>query len=236
MDGLTLQASLDAVKRRVAQAARKSGREPGEICLVGVSKLQPLEKIETLLSLGQSDFGENYVQEWLEKSEKLASFSSGEPEVPRWHLIGPLQSNKVKFVVGKCELIQSVDRLSLAEEISKIALQRQCVQDILIQVRIGQEQTKSGVDPGGGLELAGEATKLSGVRVRGMMVLPPMTEVEAEARRYLREAKGLFDSWKVQLSDFSILSIGTSHDFEWAIEEGSNMVRVGTILFGSRPL
>ncbi|MBX9766691.1 MAG: YggS family pyridoxal phosphate-dependent enzyme [Bdellovibrionales bacterium] len=233
MDGVSLPQSFDAVKIRVAEAAKKSGRQPEDICLVAVSKLQPLEKIETLGGLGQRDFGENYVQEWLEKSQH---FSIRKEFVPRWHLIGPLQRNKVKFVVGKCELIQSVDRLSLAEEISEVALEKKCVQDVLIQVRIGDELTKSGADPADALVLALAAEKLKGIRVRGMMVLPPMTEVEAEARLFLKEAKGLFDSWKNQLADFSILSIGTSHDFSWAIEEGSNMVRVGTILFGSRPV
>ena len=219
------------VQERIARAAARSGRKPNEVRLVAVSKLQSVDKISHAVTLGQMDFGENYVQEWLKKKDEL---SGAHDFKLRWHLIGPLQRKKVKLVVGQCDLIQSVDRLELAQEISKVAVERGVLQDVLIQIHIGNEATKHGVNPQRSMGVLEQMASLSGIRICGMMVLPPIGANESEARGFLRESRGIFDRLKGVGTDFSILSMGTSHDFEWAIEEGATMVRVGTVIFGGR--
>lgn len=218
-------------QKRVALAAARVGRSSGDIRLIAVSKFQSVEKIANAAAAGQLEFGENYVQEWLRKKEYF--LQRGMSEL-RWHLIGPLQRNKVRFVVGQCELIQSVDRIDLAQEIAKVALEKKLLQDVLMQVRVGNEPTKHGVPLDRASDFLERTGALPGLRVRGMMVLPPLAATEVEARGFLRNSRELFDRLKVSRKDFSILSMGTSHDFEWAIEEGATMVRVGTVIFGSR--
>ncbi|MBX9768995.1 MAG: YggS family pyridoxal phosphate-dependent enzyme [Bdellovibrionales bacterium] len=226
-----IKISYEDVKKRIAAAAARSGRHATDIQLVAVSKLQPLEKIQSLIDFGQGHFGENYVQEWMEKSDLLS-----EKHTVHWHLIGPLQRNKVKLIVGNCDLIHSVDRWEIAQEISKIALAKKITQPLLVQIKIGGEESKHGVLPEEANTLLSRISRLPGVLLRGMMTLPPLETNEHSSRRSLKEAKALFDRWNKEFKDFDTLSMGTSHDFEWAIEEGSNMVRVGTILFGSRPV
>jgi MAF protein len=236
---------LNKVREIISSAARRSGRSKDSVQLIAVSKTKPIAMIEEAMRAGQFSFGENYVQEAVQKVESL----------PRadWHFIGSLQTNKVKQVVGRFSLIHSVDRLRLAEEISRQAMQLNIVQDVLVQVQIGDEATKRGSALSDASELIRAVIALPGVRVRGIMSLPPLTDDETLARKRFAELRDAFHRWRQECfvrvptaplasespvhsqSDvFTELSMGTSSDFEWAILEGATMVRVGTSIFGER--
>lgn len=222
--------NLHQIQSRILQATKKSA-VPHDVTLIAVSKLQPLERLVALGNSGFFRFGENYVQELIEKDEAWPLATR-----PEWHLIGPLQTNKVKFVVGKVSLIHTVDRTELAETLSRRAQSLGVTQDILIQIKIGNEETKHGILPENAEHLCQMAESLPGIRIRGLMTLPPLTENESQARVWFRELVAIQNrlSSKVK-SNLQILSMGTSGDFELAVEEGATLVRVGTAIFGERP-
>ncbi len=199
--------------------------------LVAVSKTKSAEEILKLYSLGQRDFGENYVQELAEKYEQL-------PKDIQWHFIGHLQSNKVKYIAPFVSLIHSVDSLKLLKEIEKQGKKNDRVVDCLLQVHIAKEETKFGMNEEELEELAG--TNLSAyknIRVLGMMGMASFTDDVKKVRSEFKFLKSLFDKYSKQSNDnfeFSILSMGMSADYQVAIEEGSNMVRIGSLLFGER--
>ncbi|WP_413613003.1 YggS family pyridoxal phosphate-dependent enzyme [Bdellovibrio sp. HCB-110] len=205
---------------------------PAEI--LAVSKLQSEEKIRELYHEGQRHFGENYVQEALEKIEHLQDLKD-----VQWHLIGHLQKNKAKLVVGKFALIHSVDSLELAETLSRQCESKKVEQNILIQVNLAHEETKSGFDKESLLKGWKSLTALSHLNIFGLMTMPPLTEEGQEVRLYFRELRELKDSLTSQTDlkrhPLTELSMGTSHDFKVAVEEGATIVRLGTILFGERP-
>lgn len=227
---MSIAENLKDVCHRIEQAAAKSGRSAGDVRLIAVSKTKPIVMIEEALRAGQKSFGENYVQEAVEKIVALPAAD--------WHFIGSLQTNKVKQVVGRFSLIHSVDRVRLAEEISKAAVRMNVVQDILIEVNVGGEETKHGVALAELTEVVKVIRELSGVRVRGLMSLPPLTDDERVARGYFRSLRAaraaLQKDFFPQEIYFTELSMGTSGDFELAIEEGATMVRIGTTIFGAR--
>ncbi|WP_374077381.1 YggS family pyridoxal phosphate-dependent enzyme [Bdellovibrio bacteriovorus] len=205
---------------------------PAEI--LAVSKLQSEEKIRELYHEGQRHFGENYVQEALEKIEHLQDLKD-----IQWHLIGHLQKNKAKLVVGKFALIHSVDSLELAETLSRQCESKKVEQNILIQVNLAHEETKSGFDKESLLKGWKSLTALPHLNIFGLMTMPPLTEEGQEVRLYFRELRELKDSLTSQTDlkrhPLTELSMGTSHDFKVAVEEGATIVRLGTILFGERP-
>lgn len=202
--------------------------------ILAVSKLQSEEKIRELYQEGQKHFGENYVQEALEKIEHLHDLKD-----VQWHLIGHLQKNKAKLVVGKFALIHSVDSLQLAETLSRQCENKKVEQNILIQVNLAHEETKSGFDKEGLLKCWKSLTTLPHLNIFGLMTMPPLTEEGQEVRLYFRELRELKDSLTSQTDlkrhPLTELSMGTSHDFKVAAEEGATIVRLGTILFGERP-
>lgn len=206
-----------------------------QVRLVAVSKQQSLAAIRQMYDLGQRDFGENYVQELLSKQSEL-------PEDIRWHFIGHLQRNKVKQIIPFISLIHSVDRLSLLQEIQKQAASAGRVVDVLLQVRIAQEETKYGMSTKDLMALLEtyEASKeqWSSVRIRGLMGMATFTEDQEQIRKEFMEIKNLMtliqESHFLFQSDFSICSMGMSSDYPLAIECGSNMVRMGSLLFGAR--
>ena len=219
--------NLAEVRRRIAAAAHRAGRDPAAVRLVAVSKTMPLELIRQAVAAGQRLFGENYLQEAQPKIEALGQAAS-------WHFIGHLQSKKAKAVVALCELIHGVDRLKLAQALDAAAAQMGKVQDILMQVNLAEEATKSGVAPEAAPELLREISHLPHLRLMGLMTMPPFLAPEA-VRPYFRALRELRD----RLTDLSgqplpELSMGMSGDFEVAIEEGATLVRVGTAIFGSR--
>ena len=195
------------------------------ITLVAVSKTKPIEDILELYNLGHRDFGENYVQELAEKAEKL-------PNDIRWHFIGHLQTNKVKSIVPFIYLIHGVDSLKLLKEIDKQAEKNKRVIDCLLQVHIAQEETKFGFDE---TELLNsELKQFSNVRIKGLMGMASLTDDINKIRIEFKSLKILFEKLKTQNPELSILSMGMSADYKIAIEEGSNMVRIGSLLFGER--
>ena len=220
---IDISANLEHVRQRIASAAERAGRRPGDVLLIGVSKTVDVERIRRAVEAGVPALGENRVQE---AKGKIATL--GHP-VP-WHLIGHLQTNKAKDAVQLFDVIHSLDRLELATECDRRARAAGRVVDALIEVNVGGETAKSGVAPDAVADLLDRVAKLGSVHVRGLMTIPPIGETEAtrgwfRALRKLGERHGLPE-----------LSMGMSADFEVAIEEGATMVRVGTAIFGPRPV
>jgi len=214
---------------RVAQAAARSGRKGEEIRLIAVGKTKPVELIREAIEAGLAVFGENYVQE---AEEKIRAFPQAE-----WHFIGKLQRNKVKKAVSLFSWIQTVDSLSLLEEISRRAGEAGKVLPVLAEVNLAGEESKAGLDPGALAELIEAAPGLPGISLRGLMAIPPWTEDPEESRPYFVRLRGLLAECVSRGGAgpaMTELSMGMSNDFEAAIEEGATMVRVGTAIFGSR--
>ena len=215
---------LAAVRKRVQEAAARAGRAPESVTLLAVSKTKSEAQIREAYAAGQRDFGENYVQELCAKAAALADLAD-----IRWHLIGPLQRNKVKQVVPLAALIHTVDRLALAEEIEKRASTVGVI-PVLIEVYVSGEASKAGCSPEEAPALAERIREMGHLSLRGLMTIPPDTEDREEARPYFARLAALRD----RISGLTELSMGMSHDFEIAIAEGATIVRVGTAIFGSR--
>jgi PLP dependent protein len=220
---LDIPANLERVRERVARAAERAGRKPEDVLLIGVSKVVEVERIRAALAAGLGALGENRVQEAKAKVAEL-----GRP-VP-WHLIGHLQTNKVKDALPLFDLIQSLDRLELAHELERRAAAQGRVVEALLQVNVASEASKGGFAPDAVSEALDTIGTLSHVRVRGLMAIPPEVERAEESRPWFRRLREMAD--KHGLRD---RSMGMSGDFEVAIEEGATMVRVGTAIFGPRP-
>jgi pyridoxal phosphate enzyme (YggS family) len=228
--GSSIVENLDEVLAKIATAATRSKRAAADVHLVAVSKTKPLELIDEAYTAGQICFGENYVQELINKVEARPDYD--------WHFIGSLQTNKVKQVVGRVNMIHSVDREKLLQAIAKTVLAG-TPQKILLQVHIGDEQTKSGVSEAELEPLLQQALQLPTVEVCGLMALPPLFENESSARACFSQLRQMFERCQQSLvgeqrRKFCALSMGTSHDYEWAILEGATHVRVGTAIFGAR--
>lgn len=218
---------LEAISERIAAAAARAGRKKEDILLVGVTKTMPAELINLAAECGLRDFGENRVQEYRAKQAEVGF------DV-RWHIIGRLQTNKAKYIAGRVHLIHSVDSLRLAHELSRQAVKAGRSQDILIEVNIGGEDSKGGVAPSELSGLCRDIAPLPGLKVRGLMTIPPQS---GDARRFFAAMYQLFiDTADKKIDNISMdyLSMGMSGDFETAIEEGANIIRVGTALFGER--
>ena len=225
-----IKENLEQVEQKIAAACQRAGRKREEVTLVAVSKTKPLEAVEEVLDLGILEFGENKVQEMMEKQEHIKS-------PVHWHMIGHLQTNKVKYIVDKVVLIHSVDSLKLAAQIQKEAEKKNVVVDILIEVNIAGEETKFGVTKEETIPLIEEISKFPNVHVCGLMTSAPFVEDPEEDRQYFRELYQLFVDIKEKTLDnidMKILSMGMTNDYEVAIEEGSTMVRIGTAIFGAR--
>ena len=210
---------------KVAYHEINEGLRLSGISLVAVSKTKPVEDILELYNYGHRDFGENYVQELVEKAEKL-------PDDLRWHFIGHLQTNKVKFIIPFIYLIHGVDSLRLLKEINKQAEKNKRIIDCLLQVHIAQEETKFGFDESELLSL--ELKQFANVKIKGLMGMASLTDDINKIRIEFKSLKTLFEKLKTQNPELSILSMGMSADYKIALEEGSNMVRIGSLLFGER--
>jgi pyridoxal phosphate enzyme (YggS family) len=222
---------LKQVMDRIRSAAEACGRDPGEVRLVAVSKTVPAARVEEALAAGVTDLGENYIQEAREKRHLLSSYPAS------WHFIGRLQSNKAKYAVKIFDLIHSVDRLKLAQELDKQAAKMEKVQPILIQVNIAGEETKSGVREADLLSLIRETALLENVGVKGLMTMPPYFDDPEAARPFFAELRRLRDRIQEEGMpgvDMTELSMGMTGDFTAAIEEGATLVRIGTAIFGER--
>lgn len=225
-----IAANIARIRARIAAACLRVGRNPAEVRLIAVSKVKPAQQIDAAFACGQQLFGESYVQEFRDKSPAVQS-------PVEWHFLGGLQSNKVKYLRGKLAMIHSVDRLSLAAEISR---QWQKIEQniaILLQVNIGDEQQKSGCAPDELAALAKQVAELPNLQLRGLMCLPPHDDDPEQARPYFRRLRDLAEQLNQQQLpgvNLTELSMGMSDDFEVAVEEGATLVRVGTAIFGER--
>ncbi|QNM05525.1 YggS family pyridoxal phosphate-dependent enzyme [Qiania dongpingensis] len=225
-----LKDNLEAVEKRVLAACERAGRSRESVRLIAVSKTKPVEMLEEIMNCGVKDFGENKVQEMCSKTEEIT-------EPLRWHLIGHLQRNKVKYIVDKAYMIHSVDSVRLAREIQKEAEKHRVVCQVLIEVNIGGEETKDGVPKEEAAALIREIAAFPNVRVKGLMTIAPPVEDPEEARGYFKEMRALFETIKAEKIpgvEMEELSMGMTGDFEVAIEEGATMIRVGTAIFGAR--
>ena len=217
----TITDNFRNVNERIASAASRAGREYSDITLVAVTKKQSVTAILEALSAGATDIGENYVQETADKHESVPSV--------RWHLLGHLQSNKAKVAVTLFDLVQSVDSLKLARALGVQAQTSGKEQKILLQVHLGDEETKFGLLPQTVADSAVEIAELPGVILQGLMGIAPNG---VEPRPYFQQLRALFDA--LPAKDAQILSMGMTGDFEAAIEEGATLVRIGTAIFGPR--
>jgi pyridoxal phosphate enzyme (YggS family) len=222
-----LSENLSAVRATIDAAARRSGRDPREVTLVAVTKTFPLGVLELALGAGLVDLGENRAQELREKAAVLG-------ERPLWHFIGNLQTNKVRSVVGVAKLIHSVDRFGLAEAIGRRAASMGITQDVLLEVNVSGEPTKHGVEMGASLHLANEVAGIDGVRLRGVMTMAPLSVDPESARPHFAELKALSERLRADLPEADLISMGMTHDYAVAVEEGATHVRVGQALFGPR--
>ncbi len=217
------------ILKRIDTAAKKINKRREDITLLAATKTVDVDVINHAISCGIDYIGENKVQEFLSKEKDYAPVHR--------HFIGHLQTNKVKDIVGKVELIHSVDSLKLAKEISKQSVKKGCVTDILLEVNIGKEESKSGFLEEQISIAAAEISELEGICIRGLMAIPPMCESPEGNRKYFQKMHNLFLDIKAQKldnSNINILSMGMSDDFEVAISEGATLVRLGTALFGRR--
>lgn len=225
-----IKENISIVRENIKNACNKAGRACDEVTLIAVSKTKPVEALMEAYEAGCRDFGENKVQELLDKYEQL-------PGDIRWHMIGHLQRNKVKYIVGKVALIHSVDSLRLAEEISKEAVKRNVTADILVEVNVAGEESKFGTTTKDAMELVEKIAALPGIFVKGLMTIAPYVEKEEENRQHfvnLRQLSVDIKNKNIDNVSMEILSMGMTGDYRTAIEEGATYVRVGTGIFGDR--
>lgn len=225
-----IKENIAKVQENIKNACIKSGRDVSEVTLIAVSKTKPIEAIYEAMACGMKDFGENKVQEMCDKIETIN-------EPLNWHLIGHLQTNKVKYIIGRTCLIHSVDSLHLAEKIQDEAAKKNVHADILVQVNVANETTKFGLSTDETIDMIEQIAKLPNVHIQGLMTIAPFVDDPEDNRQIFREMKQLSVDIKGKNIDnvnMNILSMGMTGDYEVAIEEGATMVRVGTGIFGER--
>lgn len=225
-----LKDQLQEVEKRIQAACDRAGRKREEVTLIAVSKTKPVETLQEAYDLGVRIFGENKVQELTAKYEAL-------PKDIHWHMIGHLQTNKVKYIIDKAELIHSVDSLKLAETIEKEAAKHDLIADILVEVNVAEEESKFGMKMEEVITFVEKVSAFPHVRVRGLMTIAPFVEDPEENRSIFADLHKLYIDIKKKNHDndtVSVLSMGMTNDYEVAIEEGATMVRVGTGIFGAR--
>ena len=225
-----IKENLSEVEQRICDACRRAGRDRNEVTLIAVSKTKPVSMLQEAYDVGIRQFGENKVQEMMDKYDVL-------PKDIHWHMIGHLQRNKVKYLIGKSYLIHSVDSLRLAEEISNQSVKHEVVTDILIEVNIAGEESKFGISREEAIQLVNDVSKLPNIHICGLMTIAPFVENPEDNRVYFKQIKELsvdIAAKKMDNVDMRILSMGMTGDYEVAIEEGATMVRVGTGIFGER--
>ena len=217
--------NLQAVLQRIARAARDAGRDPAEVTLLAVSKTHPAALVEQAMAAGQRAFGENYVQEAVEKMDAV----KGSPHLPEWHLIGPLQSNKTRIVAERFQWVHTLDREKTARRLSEQRPASAPPLNVLVQVNVSREASKSGISMEETPSLVRQISSLPKLRLRGLMAIP---EPSAPRARF-HEVRDLYEKLKGEFG-FDTLSMGMSDDMETAIAEGATMVRIGTAIFGER--
>ena len=226
-----MKENLELIKKRIADAATDCGRDPETVRLVAVSKMVDADRMAEAIDAGAVILGENYIQEARDK------FNAMNDRPVQWHFIGHLQSNKAKYAVRIFDLIHSVDSLKLAKALDKEARKCGKVQEILVQVNISREETKSGIAETDAVELVAKISQLVNIRVKGLMTMPPFFDAPEQARPFFRQLARLRDrivDHKIPGVKMDELSMGMTGDFEVAIKEGATLVRIGTAIFGAR--
>ena len=225
-----LKENLTKVEENIQKACDKAGRKRSEVTLIAVSKTKPVEMLQEIYNEGIREFGENKVQEMCEKMELM-------PQDIKWNMIGHLQTNKVKYIIGKTSLIHSVDSLKLAEEIQKQAVKHDVTVDILVEVNIANEESKFGISKDETIQMVRDIAKLDHLKIKGLMTIAPFVENPEDNRLYFREIKQLsvdINNQNIDNVSMDVLSMGMTGDYMVAIEEGATMVRIGTGIFGER--
>lgn len=225
-----IRENMEAVNKRIEKACLTAGRNREAVTLIAVSKTKPVELLREAYDAGARDFGENKVQELQDKIPQL-------PGDIRWHMIGHLQRNKVKYIVDKVYMIHSVDSLRLAEEISREAVKKEVTVKILLEVNVAEEESKFGTTTEEAASLAEQVAVLPGIQIMGLMTIAPYTENPEENRKYFKKLKQLsvdIEGKNIDNVSMNVLSMGMTGDFEAAVEEGATYVRVGTGIFGER--
>ncbi len=236
MDELEIQGlrqRIEVVKGDIARIAAEAGRAPEDITLIGVSKVFPWEYAAEAFKAGLMDLGENKVQDLTAKIDELQSIGLE----PRWHMIGTLQKNKVKYLIGKTHLIHSVNTVELAEEISKRSVCNNVITDILLQVNVSGEESKHGFAPEETKAAIEKIGAMDGIRLKGMMTMAPIEQYEGQARSVFADTYKLWEdmrSYVPSVEEWNILSMGMSQDYVSAIKEGATHIRIGTAIFGDR--
>ena len=227
---------LAEVRARIDAACAQAGRAPGEVALLAVSKTFPAEDVAALAAAGQRAFGENYVQEGIDKIERCAARLAGRPEsLPQWHFIGPLQSNKTRPVAERFDWVHSIERDKIARRLNEQRPADLAPLQVCLQVNVSGEASKSGCDPADAPALAHAVAALPRLRLRGLMAIPEASESVAQQRAAFAALRELYERLCAEGVVLDTLSMGMSADLEAAVAEGATMVRVGTALFGTRP-
>lgn len=222
-------ANIQQIRNDIVNTCIKVGRKPEEIKLIAVTKTIDIDRMNEVVSYNVKDVGENRVQEIQEKFDMVSGVN--------WHMIGHLQTNKVKYIIDKVKLIHSLDRLSLATEINSRAKQNNLQMEALIQVNVAREDTKYGLDVKDAHDFIKKIVELNYVKIKGLMTIAPYTQNPEEVRKYFKELKNLFEEIRIKNYagvEMKYLSMGMTNDYKIAIEEGSNVIRVGTAVFGKR--
>lgn len=226
-----LKENLEQVEKNIEEACRRAGRSRSEVTLIAVSKTKPIDMLQQVYNTGCRNFGENKVQELCEKMEQM-------PDDVKWHMIGHLQRNKVKYIIGShVALIHSVDSYRLAEEINIQAKKKKVIVPVLVEVNIAEEESKFGISAEDAIELVKQIAELSNIKIEGLMTIAPYVADPEENRLYFRKIKQLsvdIRNKNIDNVSMKILSMGMTGDYMVAIEEGATMVRIGTGIFGAR--
>ena len=226
-----VQEQLEEVRQNIRNACERSGRKVEDVTLIAVSKTKPVPMLQEAYDAGARDFGENKVKELRDKYYNISFQYSGKMN---WHFVGHLQTNKVKDIVAFIHLIHSVDSFNLAEEIERCAKKINKKIDVLVQVNSSREPQKYGVEPENAENLCKQISLLENVNVKGLMTMAKLTDDREEIRKNFRETRQIYESLSKELPDLKYLSMGMTQDFDIAIEEGANMLRIGTAIFGER--
>lgn len=228
----TIQQNLEAVRSRISAAAQDCGRSPEEVTLLAVSKTKPVSVIEEAIAAGQRAFGENYVQEGVSKIQYFAQTPHGSEL--EWHFIGPLQSNKSRLVAEHFDWIHTIDRVKIAQRLSEQRPAECAPLNVLIQINISDESSKSGIELSELDALAAQVAEMPNLRLRGLMAIPAPEEDPAKQKAVFEQMEQAFLALKAQYPHIDTLSMGMTHDMAAAITAGSTLVRIGTAIFGAR--
>ena len=228
---MSIRENIDDITKKIENTCKKIGRNPNDITVIAVSKTVESERAKEAVKAGINNLGENRVQELIKKYDELSDLDV------KWHMIGHLQKNKVKYIIDKTVLIHSVESLSLAEEINKRAEKNNLIANVLIELNIGEEESKFGINEENVYDFITSMEQFENIKVLGLMTVAPFCENPEDVRWVFKKMKNIYDkisTMNLRNTEMNYLSMGMTNDYEIAIEEGSNIIRIGTAIFGAR--